>query len=171
MSLAPFKSSTASYKKILHRFMLSVAILNILPILYFAYFLLNLSKITLEDNSSNSIFPLGYIVPILLVFGISLGVYGFSRLWVAIVVCKPFWFYTEYELTQVIWRKDERVTFKRHWFQHLFPSFYYILVPVLAFYIVTLYCDGIIVSGIILGVMIFLGVITKKRNQSCYRDI
>lgn len=105
--------------KSLMRFVLSIVFLNLLPFLHFSIILLYLLHY-LEVN----------ILSILLVFALSISIFGFDKIFHAILIRGNKRLYTKSEYESVINFSDSmRKKFASHYLQFLIPGLLYVLVP------------------------------------------
>lgn len=162
-NLAPFKTSVAfKDTRVFHRLLLSVFVLNILPVLYFTIFLLNLRYTRLD------------IYPIFVTFSLSLGVYSFARLYTTIIIFFKEKFYTCDELVSYCHSKrfeDLRITINRHWSQEFFAFCYYLLIPTFLFCLLKAQFYAIITVGVSLAVVTAFGCIFRKKYMSSLKGI
>lgn len=101
------------------RFVLSILFLNLFPFLHFSIILLYLLHY-LELN----------IISILTVFALSISIFGFDKVFHAMLIRGSGRLYTEPELESVKHFSDSaRRKFASHYLQYLIPGLLYILVP------------------------------------------
>ena len=119
--LAAFDTS-AAYKgnpKSLMRFVLSIIFLNLLPFLHFSIILLYLLH-NLEVN----------ILTILIIFSLSISIFGFDKIFHALLIRGRNKLYTKSELESVTSYSDNmRKKFSSHYLQFLVPGLLYVLIP------------------------------------------
>ena len=102
------------------RFAISVFFLNLLPFLYFSIVLLYF----LQDLQVN-------IFTILVVFALSLSIFGFNKIFYSILVSGKSRLYTPSELESVTrFSGSIERKFSSHYLQFLIPGILYILVPI-----------------------------------------
>jgi hypothetical protein len=105
--------------KPLARFALSILFLNLLPFLHFSIILLYLLHYLHTD-----------IFSILLVFAMSISIFGYDKVFHAMLIRGSKRLYTESELESVVNFSDSmRRKFASHYLQSLIPGLLYVLVP------------------------------------------
>ncbi|HLG37206.1 MAG TPA: hypothetical protein VI338_03665 [Nitrososphaera sp.] len=107
--------------KPLRRFILSIIVLNFLPFIYFSVILLYLLQF-LEVS----------ILSILVVFGLSIGIFGFDKIFHAFLVRYKSSFYTSGEMESILGNGNGQNIarkFSCHYLQYLIPGVLYIVVP------------------------------------------
>ena len=106
-------------RKALFRFAMSVIFLNLFPFLHFSIILLYLLNYLVVD-----------IFSILLVFSLSISIFGFDKVFHAMLIRGRTRFYTESEFESVLKFSDStRRKFESNFLQFLVPGLLYILVP------------------------------------------
>jgi hypothetical protein len=104
----------------LARFAMSIAFLNLLPFLEFSIIILY----ALENLQLN-------ILSILLVFGLSIGIFGFDKIFHALLIGAKTRLYNGGELESVCGLNDALARkFSSHYLQFLVPGLLYIFVPI-----------------------------------------
>ncbi len=135
--------------KPLRRFVLSIVFLNFLPFIHFSMILLYLLQ-----NLELSIYS------ILVVFGLSIGIFGFDKIFHAILSRYRNSLYTTSELESILRNYDNAGRkFSFHYLQNLVPGLLYIFVP-LGFLI---YGFNWIIGVVIIVASIVAGFVTWYR--------
>lgn len=140
-------------KKNIARFTISILILNVIPFAYFSVILVYGLRLLGDVD-----FP-----KVIVTMGLALGVFGFSRIYYAIVTAGKNILYEKGELNQIKeLKRDNIIGYQYHHTQYLFPGLMYLLIPIGIF---SLFVNIKNFSGItwivIVGVIIF-GIICRK---------
>lgn len=133
------------------RFTISVLILNLAPFGYFALILVYGLPVL-----GNFDFP-----KVIVTLALAIGVFGFSRIYYAVVTAGQRILYAKGELEQIkILKRDNVIGYHYHHTQYLFPGLMYILVPLGIF---SIYVGGNFqcVTLIFIAIVIAVGVICK----------
>lgn len=121
------------------RFALAVIFINIIPFAYFTIFLFyGIPKMNYDPWS------------IMVVFALSLSVFGFSRIYYGIILAGKNHLYYKNEMDRMLEeRPQERLGFSRHFSQQFFPGLLYISIPIGFYFILT----GMLPYGLLLIVL------------------
>lgn len=123
--IRPFDSADffAGNRQSGYRLGLAIFLLNIAPFLYFISILNKL-------NFDLPPFP-DYIFLILIIFSLSLSVFGYAKIFYSIIIAKREKFYSERDFQRLIKKNPEQKKgFSRHYSQHLYPGFLYVTLPI-----------------------------------------
>ena len=136
-----FDTATAfnAHLEAIARFALAVIFINIIPFAYFTILLFyGIPKMNYDTWS------------IMVVFALSLSVFGFSRIYYGIILGGKNHFYYKDEVDRMLKEKSQdKLDFSRHFSQQLFPGLLYVLIP-LGFYFILI---GMLFYGILLIIL------------------
>lgn len=165
---APFKTSSAFLKQPFCRLIVSVIILNFVPILYFSWFLTNLGLLGKIDLQNPYAF-LNNVSLVSVVFALTLSTFGFQKIWYMSMIIGKNKFYTCNEKTD--FQKKGIIFLDRHPLQYLFASIFYITLPSFFFYglseITSIISIGLLIVLITAAVM---GYLAHRKYSSKYRE-
>lgn len=161
-SIKPFNAELAfrGNKEAFYRFLISVSLLNFLPILHLAFFLISLKE--LQEISIQNVF---------VVFLLAFSVFGYAKIYYSVITNKnkegKYRFYSRIEFEKIVEKNPEqKIGFNRHFLRHLVPGCLYVIIPVMAFLCVYPCTQKYqIIFYVMIAVVLFVSYVIQRKSQ------